>query len=44
MEELELAVSKGDYTTIWKIIHDLSGKDRNPKVKVEMRASDGAPP
>ena len=42
MEELQLADSKGDYFTTWKIIHDLSGKDRNPKVKVKMR--DGAPP
>ena len=33
MKELKLAVSKGDYSTTWKIIHDLSGKDRNPKVK-----------
>ena len=42
MEELQLADSKGDYSTTKKIIHDLSGKDRNPKVKVRMR--DGAPP
>ena len=42
MEELQLADSNGDYSTTWKIIHDLSGKDRNPKVKVKMR--DGAPP
>ena len=42
MEELQLADSKGDYSTTWKIIHDLSGKDRNPKVKVKTR--DGAPP
>ena len=40
MEELKLADSKGDYSTTWKIIHDLSGKDRN--VKVKMR--DGTPP
>ena len=38
---LQLADSKGDYSTTWKIIHDLSGKDQNPKVKVKMR--DGAP-
>ena len=42
MEELQLADSKGDYSTTWKIIRELSGKDRNPKVKVKMR--DGAPP
>ena len=42
MEELKLADSKGDYSTTWKIIHDLSGKDRNPKVKVKMR--DFTPP
>ena len=42
MEELKLADSQGDYSTTWKIIHDLSGKDRNPKVKVKMR--DGTPP
>ena len=42
MEEFKLADSKGDYSTTWKIIHDLSGKDQNPKVKVKM--GDGAPP
>ena len=42
MEELKLTDSKGHYTTTWKIIHDLSGKDRNRKVKVKMR--DGTPP
>ena len=42
MEELKLADSIGDYSTTWKIIHDLSGKDRKPKVKVKIR--DGAPP
>ena len=42
MEELKLTDSKGDYSTTWKIIQDLSGKDRNPKVKVKMR--DGASP
>ena len=42
MEELNLADSKGDYTTTWKIIHGLSGKDWNPKLKVKMR--DGTPP
>ena len=41
MEELKLADSKGDYTTTWKTIHDLSGKDRSPKVKVKIR--DGTP-
>ena len=35
----KLADSKGDYITTWKIIHDLSGKDQNPKVKMR----DGAP-
>ena len=42
MEELKLADSEGDYSTTWKIIQDLSGKDRNPKVKFKMR--DGTPP
>ena len=28
MEELKLADSKGDYSTTWKIIHDLSGRSR----------------
>ena len=42
MEEFKLADSKHDYTTTWKIIHNLSGKDRNPKAKVRMR--DGDPP
>ena len=40
MKELKLAGLKDDYNaTTWKIIHDLSGKDRNPKVKVRMRDS-----
>ena len=42
IEELKLADSKGDYSTTWKIIHYLSEKDRNPKVKVKMR--DSTPP
>ena len=42
MEEFKLADSKDDFSTTWKIIRDLSGKDRNPKVKVKMR--DGTPP
>ena len=28
MENLRLADSKGEHTTIWKIIHDLFGKDK----------------
>ena len=31
MEELKLADSKGDYSTTWKIIHDLSGKIGTPR-------------
>ena len=42
MEDLRLADSKGDYTTTWKIIHDLSGKDKKSSVKVKKR--DGTPP
>ena len=40
--DLRLADSKGDYTTTWKIIHDLSGKDKKSSVKVKKR--DGTPP
>ena len=42
MEDLRLADSKGDYTTTWKIIHDLSGKDKKSSVKIKKR--DGTPP
>ena len=41
MKEIKLADSKGYYTTTCKIIHDLSGKDRNSKIKVKIR--DGTP-
>ena len=44
MEGLELADSKGDYSTTWKITHDFSGKDRNPKVKVKVKMRYGTPP
>ena len=37
MEDLRLADSKGDYTTTWKIIHDLSGKDKKSSVKVKKK-------
>ena len=35
MEDLKLADEKGEYNTTWKIIHEISGKERrsNPKVK-----------
>ena len=39
MEDLSLADSKGDYTTTWKIIHDLSGKYKKSSVKVNKRES-----
>ena len=42
IEDLKLADTKGDYTTTWKIIHDLSGKGKKTSVKVEKRA--GTPP
>ena len=42
MEALKLADSKGDYTTTWKIIHDLASKDKKTSVKLNMR--DGTPP
>ena len=42
MEDLRLADSKGDYTTTWKIIHNLSGKDKKTSVKVNKR--DSTPP
>ena len=31
MEDLRLADCKGDYTTTWKIVHDLSRKDKKKK-------------
>ena len=42
MEDLRLADSKGDYTTTWKIDHDLSGKDKKSSVKFNKR--DGTQP
>ena len=42
MEDLRLAESKGDYTTTWKIIHDMSEKDKKSSVKVNK--GDGTPP
>ena len=42
MEALRLADLKGDYTTTWKIIHDLSGKNKKSSVKVNKR--DGTAP
>ena len=40
-DDLRLADSNGNYTTTWKIIYDLSGKDKRSSVKVNKR--DGAP-
>ena len=42
MEDLRLADYKGYFTTIWKVIHDLPGKDKKSNVKVNNR--DGTPP
>ena len=42
MEELKLADETGNYTTTWKIIHSISGKDTKRNVKVKKR--DGQPP
>ena len=42
IEDLKLADTKGDYTTTWKIIHELSGKGKKTSVKVKKR--DGTPP
>ena len=42
MKNLRLADSKGDYSPTWKIIHDLSGKDKKSSVKVNKR--DVTPP
>ena len=42
MEELRSADAKGNYTTTWKIIHTLSGKNTRQNVKVKMR--DGTAP
>ena len=41
MEDHKIAVSKGKYTTTWKIIYELSGKDKKANVKVNKR--DGTP-
>jgi len=41
MEDLSLADLIGDYSTTWKIIHDLSGKHERSNVKVKKR--DGTP-
>ena len=42
IDDLHLADLKGDYSTTWKIVHDLSRKDSKPNVKVKRR--DGKPP
>ena len=42
LEELRVADEQEDYTTTWKIIHSLSGKDTQSNVKVKMR--NGHPP
>ncbi|XP_038063002.1 uncharacterized protein LOC119733684 [Patiria miniata] len=42
MEELKLADQNGNYTTTWKIIHTLSGK--NSKLKVKVKKRDGSAP
>ena len=42
IEDLKQADSRGDYTTTWKIIHELSGKGKKTNVKVKRR--DGSPP
>ena len=43
MKGLRLAVSKEYYTTTWKMIHDLSGKDKKSSVKVIKRSKERAP-
>ena len=42
MEDLKLADETGNYTTTWKIIHSLSGKDTRQSMKVKKR--DGSAP
>ncbi|XP_038072782.1 uncharacterized protein LOC119741153 [Patiria miniata] len=42
IDDLKLADEMGDYTTTWKIIHDLSGNDKRTSVKVRKR--DGTVP
>ena len=42
MEELKLADETGNYTTTWKTIHSISGKDTTCNVKVKKR--DGQTP
>ena len=41
-EDLNIADSKGENTTPWKIIHGLSGKGKKTSVKINKR--DGTPP
>ena len=42
MEDLKIADSRGEYTSTWKIIHELYGKGKKTSVKVNKR--DGTPP
>ena len=42
MKDFKIVDSKGEYTTTWKIIHELPGKGKKTSVKVNKR--DGAPP
>ena len=42
IDDLKLADAKGDCTSTWKIIHELSGKVKKSTVKVKKR--DGTPP
>ena len=42
IDDLHLADMKGDYSTTWKIVQDLSRNNNKPNVKVKRR--DGNPP
>ena len=42
IDDLKRADETGDYTTTWKIIHDLSGKNKSQNIKVKKR--DGSLP
>ena len=42
IEDLKQADSRGDYTTTWKIIHELSRKGKKTNVRVKKR--DGTAP
>ena len=42
IDELFTAEEKGDYSTTWKVVRDISGK--NQKVRAKVKKRNGAPP